>query len=801
MYWHVYLNLLSAILWGTILIYMLSESFSDSRLLFKLEPEERGILPILSNLVDSIPDSTIRKFNYFLLKTEEGKWILEPLWSSKESSGYFEAKLRTFWVQFFRDPFSEEVFRESHRVGAVHAEKGVNPPLFLSALFHFGSLLREHVEKQIEDRALQEGIIQLMFKLLFYLGSVALVAYFERLGQDLEEAYAEISRLNRIYLLLREINLLLFEERVSLERFFKMACDILVREGGFTLAWIGLIESRTKEIKPVAAAGSTEYLGDFCVTLDPARSEGRGPCGEALRTGKPVIVQDAEEDPNFMPWREKALEHGLRSVVALPLVLENEVKGGLFLYHSKPQHFVLKEVQLLQEIARDLSVGWTHIEKSRELERILYTDELTGLKNERYFIDVLGHELEVAKKQKQRLAIIRLDLDEFTLLNHSLGRVAGDEVLKEVGNRLVRLVGNRGTVVRSGADEFSLSYLFETDSEIVDLVERINTALSRPIDVAENTTRVSASVGLAFFPEDASSTEELFEAASIALNKAKKKDPAGVAFYSEKEAREIRSRWRLAEELKRAYEENEFVLFFQPRVNLFTRKISSFEALLRWKHPQKGIIPPGKFIPVLEDTGLIIEVGRWVIKESARFLEKLLSKDPEINMSFNVSIKQFQDEEFLRILEETLREVSLPPERLEVEITESSFFEASAQAAEILRQINRLGLKIAIDDFGTGYSSFAYLKRIPAEILKIDYSFVKGIPENREDASVVMAIVAMARNLGKTLVAEGVERREQLAFLMGLGVDEVQGYYFTPPLPGDETLRFLEAFNPERFFK
>ncbi|OAQ21731.1 hypothetical protein TDIS_0249 [Thermosulfurimonas dismutans] len=764
-------------------------------------PDEKELLATLSALVEAFPNSSLERFYTHILEFEEGFQILGPILSQKEAFERYKDSLRSFWIKFFLEPFSEDVFQYAFKIGTVHAEKGVSPPLFLKALFRFWSLFREHIWNRIEDQALQKSLIQLAVKLLFYLVSVVLAAYFKRLDQDLEEAYAEIARLNRIYVLLREINLLIFEEKVSSEKLFKEACKILVRDGGFALAWIGLIEPKTKEVKPLAAAGKTDYLNDFYASIDPAIAEGRGPCGEALRTGRPVVVQDTEEDSRFIPWRERARQYGLRSAVALPLVLGNEVKGVLLLYHPKPQYFTSKEAQLLLEISRDLSLGWAHIEKSRELERVLFTDELTGLGNERYLIDTLEHEFEVAKKQKQRLALVRLDIDEFSLLTHSLGRAAGDEVLKEVGQRLVRLVGSRGTVVRSGADEFSCSYLFENNSEIGSFMGRIKNALSLPVYTAESVIRVSASMGLAFFPEDASSPRGLLEAASVALRRAKKQAPGGVAFYSEKEAREVLSRWRLTEELERACEQKEFVLFFQPRVDLFNRRISSFEALLRWRHPQKGIISPGKFISVLEDTGLITKVGRWVVKESALFLKKLLPKHSEISISFNVSMKQFQDNHLLKVLEETLREVSIPPEWLEVEITESLFFEAGAQASEILKNINNLGLKIAIDDFGTGYSSFAYLKKIPAESLKIDYSFVKGIPEDREDASVVMAIVAMARNLGKKIVAEGVERREQLAFLMGLGVDEVQGYYFARPMPGDQALSFLESFNPDRFFR
>jgi len=307
-------------------------------------------------------------------------------------------------------------------------------------------------------------------------------------------------------------------------------------------------------------------------------------------------------------------------------------------------------------------------------------------------------------------------------------------------------------------------------------------------------------MGIAFYPRDAQTPTSLFEAATVALKNAQKSGPKVFSFYTEEDTINILKRFRHLEELERALTNKEFVLYYQPRINLFNRTISGFEALIRWRHPKRGIVSPAEFIPILEESNLIIPVGNWVIFESANFLKKLQKIQKDLTLSFNVSVKQFKDPEFLSTLKDAIKEENFPADKFQIEITEGIFLETGSKSTEIFRVIKDLGIKIAIDDFGTGFSSMLYLKRIPAGTLKIDQFFVKEIPDDRENVEIVKAISELAKNLGKKTVAEGVETREQLAFLTGLGVDEVQGFYFARPMPEKETIRFLNSYNPEEFF-
>ena len=518
-----------------------------------------------------------------------------------------------------------------------------------------------------------------------------------------------------------------------------------------------------------------------------------------LKEGRSVIVLDTRDEDIFAVWAEKVRDFGFGSFVNLPLYLDG-LKGVLALYAEAPLHFTDREVRLLEEIARDLSLGYLHIVKTRELEKALFRDLLTGLPNQRFLLAALEHEIEVARIEKLSLALVKLDLDHFSSLNMELGRLKGDRILKVVGERLSRLVNQAGTLARIGSDEFAFSYLLQRISPAL-LLTHLENLFQEPIRVEQEEVKVSASVGIALFPEDASSPEDLMEAASVALREAKTRAPHGVAFFSPNLSKKAFRHFALIRELKKALGEQQFELFFQPRIRLRERRPASLEALLRWRHPERGLVMSGEFIPVLEESGLIVEVGCWVILEAACFLRACRESFPKMRISFNVSVKQFMARDrLIRVLQEILEDGFLPPGALEVEITESLLLEAGPEAKSLLSRIHELGIEIALDDFGTGYSSFAYLKEIPAHTLKVDYSFVRGLPESREDAEAVMAIVSMARNLGKRVVAEGVERREQLAFLAGLGVDEVQGFLFSRPLVAEETLKFLNNFRSERFF-
>ncbi|QJA06030.1 EAL domain-containing protein [Thermosulfurimonas marina] len=759
--------------------------------------EEKGLLEELAALAQ---ERGLYEEFYRHVALLKDSPALEEIFSDPQRFAALKEKISSFLVDFLAAPSSAEILARTEAVARRHLEVGVSPARFQEGLFLLWHILYRELGAR-EKVPKRRGTLRILLtRLIFWLSLRVTGVYFVLREENLAEALKELETLNRIYALLREINLLIFEEREDVHRLLERACEIMVRVGGFALAWVALNRPPSPEVEIAAAAGETAYLEDFEVSADPERPSGQGPCGLSLREGRPVVVGDTRQDPRFRPWAEKSERLGFRSLVALPLSLEGELRGSLLLYARTPHHFTAREIRLLEEIARDLSLGYLHILKTRALEEALFRDVLTGLPNQRYLLAALEHELEIAGHKALPLILVRLDLDRFSALNLELGRVRADALLREIGARLLWLVSNSGTLARVGPDEFAFSYLLD-DLSPGALVARVQKALSEPFRIDHEEIRLTASLGAALFPEDGREPEALLDAASLALKEARKKGPGGMAFYSPKVSEKALTHFVLLRDLERALERQEFVLYFQPRIALSSRKVTSLEALIRWQAPEKGLVPPGEFIPPLEDSGLIVEVGRWVIREAARALKELREEFPELRLSFNVSVKQFLDQEvLLSALREALSETGLPGQALEMEITESLLFKVGASGEGLLEEVAGMGLEIALDDFGTGYSSFAYLKKIPARTLKIDYSFVKGLPESREDAEVVMAIVSMARNLGKRLVAEGVERKEQLAFLAGLGVEEIQGFLFARPLPLEEVRLFLRTFDPSKAF-
>ncbi len=763
-------------------------TLDEEKLLFKLNTifQDSEIIQNFFNILSQ--NSTIRK-------------IYKKAGIDKKIANDLLIRFRKYLGFLFSKPFSKDFLEQAYTVGLLHSQRNVNFDLFLEATELLYTLITQEIQVKEKEDSLKLSLQKLLAKLLLYNASLIVRAYITSCYSELEKLLKESQGLNRIYNLLREINLLIFEERYSVKKLFQESTRILQKEGGFSLVWVGIEKSPEQPLEIIASSGVKEYLKEISsVSRKKIREEGNEQEIDMLSQGLPVIINDLSKDPRFSLRRKQALKFGFRALIILPLFLDQEVKGFLFLYHNEPQSFTESEVRLLQEIARDLSLGWMHIEKTKKIEIMLFFDELTGLGNERYFMEALEHEVITARRRKGLLALIRLDLDNFSLVNHSFGYAAGDKVLKELATRFKKLNHGVAILAHTGPDDFAFAFHIRKEEEIQDIILKLREVLTAPISYNENNIKLSACMGVAFYPHDAKDATSLFEAATIALKKAQKSGQQGLSFYAEEDTINILSRFRRLEELEKALGNNEFILYYQPRINLFNRTIAGFEALIRWKHPKRGIVPPGEFIPLLEESNLIIPVGNWVMSEAANFLQKLQQRYDKLTLSFNVSVNQFKDPEFLRTLKNILKKTGINPCRFQIEITEGIFLEAEGKITEIFEVIKHLGVKIAIDDFGTGFSSMLYLKKIPSETLKIDQFFVREIPDDRENVEIVKAISEMAKNLGKKTVAEGVETREQLAFLTGLGVDEVQGFYFARPMSEEDTIRFLETYQPEDFF-
>ncbi|WP_426619101.1 cyclic di-GMP receptor MorA [Pseudomonas rustica] len=439
----------------------------------------------------------------------------------------------------------------------------------------------------------------------------------------------------------------------------------------------------------------------------------------------------------------------------------------------------------------------------QRIHRLAYYDALTHLPNRTLFQDRLHTALQSADRQKSWVVLMFLDLDRFKPINDSLGHAAGDRMLKDMATRLLACVDNDDTVARMGGDEFTLLLQHRSSRELalnraIHVAEQILASLVRPFVLEGREFFVTASIGIALSPQDGNELSQLMKNADTAMYHAKERGKNNFQFYQADMNASALERLELESDLRHALEQDEFVLYYQPQFSGDGKRLTGAEALLRWRHPRRGLVPPGDFIPVLEELGLVVDVGDWVISEACRQLKTWHQNRVRVpKVSVNISARQFSDGQLGTRIATILRETGLPPACLELELTESILMREVSEAMQILAGLKNLGLSIAVDDFGTGYSSLNYLKQFPIDVLKIDRTFVDGLPSGEQDAQIARAIIAMAHSLNLAVIAEGVETHEQLDFLREHGCDEVQGYLFGRPMPAS---RFEAQFSNDALF-
>lgn len=431
----------------------------------------------------------------------------------------------------------------------------------------------------------------------------------------------------------------------------------------------------------------------------------------------------------------------------------------------------------------------TAIKRSeQELTQLAHYDALTQLPNRLLFTDRTAQALASARSGKRGCALLLIDLDHFNNINDSLGHTVGDEVLKAVANRLKSLVDSEMTLARLGGDEFAV--LVKNCQQMVQaaaLAQQVIKAFKEPFLLAEQQLFITASIGISLFPGDALTAGQLLRNADSALFKAKRDGREGYALYTEELTAHAQHRVELASELRGAIDRQELRLFYQPIHDLVTRRIKGVEALVRWQHPQRGMVSPGEFIPIAEQSGLIADIDAWVLNTACRQMQQWLASGVQLAfVAVNVSSRLFSHGDLDRQVARTLHETQLDPAFLELEITESAVMEDPEQAIEQMHRLRELGLSLAIDDFGTGYSSLLRLKRMPVQKLKIDQGFVAGLPGDDDDISIVRVIIALARSMGMRVLAEGVEQASQAAFLLENGCQLGQGYWFAKPMPAEQ---------------
>ncbi len=428
-----------------------------------------------------------------------------------------------------------------------------------------------------------------------------------------------------------------------------------------------------------------------------------------------------------------------------------------------------------------------------QLYHLAHHDTLTGLPNRLLFLDRLKQAKALARRLNYKLAVLFLDLDRFKLINDTLGHPVGDKMLQGVASRLTSCVREIDTVARLGGDEFTIVLANLTSPDDVELVaQKILKALAKPLKIDKHELFITTSIGITMFPEHGDEATELIKKADLAMYHAKAQGRNNYQFYAAEMDLDADRRLLMETGLRKALDNDEFILFYQPKVDSVTSKITSLEALLRWNHPQLGMIPPGEFISLAEETGMILAIGEWVIREACR--QNRAWQDagiPPVRVAVNLSGYQLQQQDLIASVKEILGESRIDPSLLELEITETVIMQNPDFAVSILTELRQLGIHLSIDDFGTGYSSLAHLKRFAVNTIKIDKAFVRDVDTNSTDAAIATAIISMGSSLNLKVIAEGVETEGQLSFLRDRHCSEMQGYLFSRPVPADEVAKLL----------
>lgn len=482
----------------------------------------------------------------------------------------------------------------------------------------------------------------------------------------------------------------------------------------------------------------------------------------------------------------EALRVGAFDYIQKPFALEH-VEAAV---RRALEHYFLLESKRLYENHLSELVR----QRTEELNYLAYHDSLTDLPNRHLFEDRLSQAAVLAQHNRQILAILFLSLDRFKAIQDTLGHAPGYRLLKEVAERLKNCVGEGATVARLEGDEFAVLLTQVGSAQTVaEIAGNMVEAMRLPFAVDTHEVFTGLSVGISLFPEDGEDVQTLLKNAGVALSRVKEHGENGYQFFTADMNAKALKRLTMESSLRRALEREEFEVYYQPKIDISSRRIVGSEALLRWRHPESGIISPADFIPLAEETGLIMPIGEWILKTACAQSNLWQAEGFDLHLAVNLSARQFQQENLLEMITGVVGKTGFDSRRLELEVTESSIMRNAESAVKTLNELKETGIKISIDDFGTGYSSLGYLKHLPIDILKIDKSFVRDIALNANDMALVMAIITLAHNLKLKVVAEGVETKEQLQFLQLLQCDEWQGYLHSKPVPADDFRQLLAA--------
>jgi diguanylate cyclase (GGDEF)-like protein/PAS domain S-box-containing protein len=609
------------------------------------------------------------------------------------------------------------------------------------------------------------------------------------LVRDVTERRKSLGRyvqLNRVHAMLSGSIAHIMRARTR-DELFREACRIAVEAGGFRMAWIGVVDPGSRQLLQVAAAGDDAAFLAKVKERFAARADawaGSNMTALALREKRPVASNDSQQDPAVL-FTEQHAAAGVRSMAVVPLIVANQAVGVVALYADEVEFFHEGELNLLAELASEIAFAIDNLGKQERLDYLAYYDVLTGLANRTLFLERVAQYVRDAARHGHGLAVFLVDLERFRNVNDSLGRPAGDAVLRQAAQWLTRRLGDANLLARLDADHFAVVLpQIRPEGNVVGLLEKTLAEFQEHAFRLEDAVfRVAAKAGAALFPVDGAEAESLLRNAEAALKKAKTGGDR-YRFYTRGMTDAGAGNLTLENQLRRALDNEEFILHYQPKIDLASGALAGAEALIRWNDPATGLVPPGRFIPVLEETGLINEVGHWAMRKAlADYMRWRAAGLPVVRMSVNVSPLQLRHRGFVTQVKQAIGSHFDAAAGLELEITESLIMEDVRHNLASLQALRALGVTIAIDDFGTGYSSLSYLARLPVDNLKIDRSFIVDMTVGASGLALVSAIIGLAHALKIKVVAEGVETEEQSRLLRVLNCDEVQGFLYSQPLP------------------
>jgi len=603
------------------------------------------------------------------------------------------------------------------------------------------------------------------------------------------QAEAEILRLNRALRTRAAVNRALAHtsDETSLLR---EICRVAVEDCGYRLAWVGFVEhDDAKTIRPMAYSGFDD--GFLALPRNWSASKRSRRMAELLASGQSAVTRDVVNDADY-PFREEARQRGYGSAIMLPLRCEGQLLGSVYIVAAEVDAFDEQEVELLMATAGDLGYGLGALRAraraaaaEETIKRMAYFDAITGLPNRVRLRDMLAEAIQSAKNERRPLAVLRIEMERFREINETLGDAEVDKLLRDIAARIVRTVADGGNVARIAESEFAVVLPRGDAAQATQLAQKLLTALYEPIELSGLLLDARSSVGISIFPGHGSDAEALMRRASIALDQARASCCA-VALFKGGLDQECTQRLSLMGELRGAIEHDELMLYCQPKLKMSSGKVCGAEALVRWQHPRLGMVSPGEFIKLAENTGLITPLTYWMLDAALRQSYAWHEHGLAQPLSVNLSVRDLRDPHLLERIGGSLATWGAQPGWIEFELTESALMVDPVGALETLTRLKSLGVQLTIDDYGTGYSSLSYLQRLPVDAIKIDQSFVTNMMSNKDSATIVRSTIELAHNLSLTVIAEGVEDQGTFDHLADLDCDMAQGYCISRPIPADQ---------------